>query len=560
MLQKQKTAAAFVAHIKNRRPDLEVFTYVGSRHLQDPHFIGKDGRPSEVDVVAGWEKAGGSFGDYLATQIAGNWKAWKHDRARLGKIDGLNIYEKINPDDHRLNGMFRHNAREGLYHDAARSQKRSDLLSTPHAALFGFFGEGWIGLSSKVNFWYDKNWTAPDFNPLGPYAAASFALAQGLRDRQTISAGSWTVKYFGTEVAMRKFARAFRSLPPVEMKDVPSGADTARVRWIVYKGKRYVSAVSRIPFAQALAIDGRKITLEPFELASFTDDGKAAPSVVGNPPADYVRWVSGRIAEYKKLCTEVRALNPRAVPPAYAKVAQKAEAFLKAGKPYAAEIEAAYGLLEEMRIRKRILDGPKLSAPRVAKGPKPSDNLDAWPKGASDIRADGAENLVGHVYFPTSWTGPSDLSMRVRLAHDGKRLYIGIEVRDNVAHAKDSVTIYLSRNGYLDWISKEKKYDGQYTIKRSSSAGESEKYGPFSFTCREIDGGYIVTGSAPLDKLGVKPGGSIGMLFFASDIDNDGNHPAKHRWALKQAMMVPNEPLFPYWNDARTCGKVVVER
>jgi len=112
----------------------------------------------------------------------------------------------------------------------------------------------------------------------------------------------------------------------------------------------------------------------------------------------------------------------------------------------------------------------------------------------------------------------------------------------------------FKRAGYrTGWVGKWHLHCGSWPA-ADMETGE----GPFTFTSREVEGGYIVTGSAPLDKLVVKPGDSLGMVFSVSDMDNDNNHPAKHSWALKQAMMIPNEPVFVYWNDARTCGKVTL--
>ena len=40
------------------------------------------------------------------------------------------------------------------------------------------------------------------------------------------------------------------------------------------------------------------------------------------------------------------------------------------------------------------------------------------------IYADTGDFLACHLYFPNSWTGPDDLSARLRLANDGKTLYV----------------------------------------------------------------------------------------------------------------------------------------
>ena len=222
-LQSKGIAADVVAHIRRRRPDWEVLTYVGNVRLQTPQFDGKHG-PAAWDVVADWETTGNKpWSAFLAGKVHENWKTWKHDPADLRAIPGLSVYEMFHPDDHRLHDLYRQEPRAMMCYDVDRSPERSVIADTPHAAIFSTFSEGEVGLHKEVNFWYTNPWTAPDFNAAGPFALAPFARAMAHRDRQAISAGTWSMKYFGLEPGMRRFARAFRSLPPVEMQPHEDG-------------------------------------------------------------------------------------------------------------------------------------------------------------------------------------------------------------------------------------------------------------------------------------------------------------------------------------------------
>ena len=68
-------------------------------------------------------------------------------------------------------------------------------------------------------------------------------------------------------------------------------------------------------------------------------------------------------------------------------------------------------------------------------------------------------------------------------------------------------------------------------------------------------------GSAPLADLGLKGGDSIGFLLLVGDYD-DYVPPNLHdsAWATKQILLVPHKPNFVYYEDARTCGNLVIGR
>jgi hypothetical protein len=302
------------------------------------------------------------------------------------------------------------------------------------------------------------------------------------------------------------------------------------------------------------------VKLDPFQIATLADRGTAAPKVEGADSAEYRAFIQSRIGEYEKLFADVKALNAQAAPDVYLKPAQEARKLLEAGNVYAADLTLGAGLGGELQLRKDILDRPVLKAPKVAAAPPNKGDLDAWPKEASDIRSEDGSGLAGHIFFPNSWTGPADLSARVRLAHDGEKLYVGIEVRDSVIVAKDSATISLSKSGYLDWRGQSVKADINWPLAiPPGKEAVNGKSGAFSYVARRTAAGYIFEGSVPLADLGIKPGSSIGFILRVSDSDNTPNLPPKMDWAVKQALLVPHKPNFVYWEDARNSGRLELE-
>ncbi|MGD0999880.1 MAG: sugar-binding protein [Candidatus Brocadiia bacterium] len=559
MLQAKGAAAEVVAHIKARRPNLDVMTFVGNPYLQTPYFDGQYG-PTSWDVIAKWERAGGGdWPAFLAGEILADFTKWRHVPAELEKVAGLQVCEQYAPDDCVTHPLYRQEPRAMIYADTERSQARSDLFRTPYAAIFGTFTEGWIGLHKDLNFWYTKPWTAPELNPAGEFATAAWALAEGQHDRLAITAGGWSVKYFGLDLAMRRFAKAFRALPPVEMAEAPASMDFVKARWAIFKGKRYSSLQNLTPFAVDVEADSTKVRLGPCELATLVDDGTSAPKVVVARCADYENWLRSRCESFARAVKELAAINRDAVPEAYEKLAA-IQWPPPAGALYAADMALSWGLSNEIQLRRDIVQRPEMKAAKLPAAPPMNGNLDAWPKEAADIRAEGGEYLAGHIFFPNSWTGPKDLSARIRLGHDGKSLYLGVEVRDNVLEKGDSFRFSISKSGYADWRTQSVKPDYNWLIevpfdKPQTSGGGQDG---FTYVCRRTPAGYVVEGSAPLESLGLKPGGAMGLLLVISDSDNTPNL-AKESWSRKQEFLYPHKPNFPYWDDARNCGKLIIE-
>jgi hypothetical protein len=461
----------------------------------------------------------------------------------------------FHPDDHRLHIQYRLQPRSPIYYDVARSQHLSDLAGLDHAAIFSSFTEGWIGLLADLNFWYSKKWTAPDMNPPDDLSLASLARAVGHRDRLGISLGAWTVKSYGYEHHLRRFAKAFRSLPPAPLEEVPA-PDTIRARWAMYEGKRHVSLVSLIPFASEVTVDGGQVRLRPYDLVTIADAAQAAPRVTGAAPEAYRQFVLARIARYRQLHAEVKELDPAAAPDVYLQPADQAEALVEAEQLHAADLALGWGLEGELALRRDILAPTEIVAPQIAT-PSFTGSLDDWPQAAADIRAESGEYIPGHLYFPNSWTGPKDLSMRIRLGHDRERLHVGVAVRDSAADEGDGLNMRLSPSNYLDFRSASAKWETAWPVSRPATPSVTAKAGDFSYVARQTQEGYLVEGSAPLESLNLQPGASIGFQVALSDKDQAANL-ARHSWAVKQAMLYPHEPKFAFWSDARNLGRLIL--
>jgi hypothetical protein len=64
--------------------------------------------------------------------------------------------------------------------------------------------------------------------------------------------------------------------------------------------------------------------------------------------------------------------------------------------------------------------------------------------------------------------------------------------------------------------------------------------------------------SIDMAALSLKPGSRIGWIVQVSDDDNTKGL-ANDTWARKSVLLMPNEPAFAYYQDARSCGQLVFE-
>ncbi len=573
LLEKAGIVKEVVEFIKKKRPDWEVMTYVGNKYLQSPYFDGTtiqgNSSPDMVDIVLKWEKEGGDWSKFLAKEVAACLKSWKNDPAEMRKIEGLNFYEMFHPDDHRCHYQYTFQPRAAVYYDVDRSQARSDNAGSNYAAVFSTFNEAWTGLMEGKNFWYRKDWTGPDFNPPLSLSLASLGRVIAHNDRLGITQGTWNVKYFGMETAARRFAKAFRSLPFQILKDVAGAPDTVTVRWVNYKNKRYISIQSKVPFASELFLDGKNIKLPPYELVTLTDNVLTEPKVTAVTCPEYKNFVENRLKNYENIYKGLKALKENAAPEVYLEPLKAAKKLFADGKLYSADVALGFGLEKELELRKDILKRPEVKSAKIISAFELNGNLDNWPKNATDITAEGGEFLAGHVFFPNSWTGPKDLSIRLRLCHDAKMLYLGLEVRDDVLDKTDGCEFRFSGSNYLNFKSKSEKWDFAWQIDapltKEKLSGEGKN--GFKYTCYRTSTGYLVEGSAPLAEINVSSGESIGFQVSVSDRDKEDNLMTTKKgadreivsWARKQNLLYPFKPNFSFWEDARGLGTLILE-
>ncbi len=556
MLRTKGLLEEAVAHVKARRPDWDVITYVGNYYLQTPHFQGRNG-PTTAAVIREWETSTVPWLDFIGAKIAENWRNWKRDPNELQAVPGFHVYEMFHPDDHRLHDLYRQEPRAPIFFDTERSPNRGAKVS--RAAIFGTFTEGFIGLHKDVNWHYTKPWTAPEFNPPEALGMSAFARALGLRDRVALSAGGWSVKYFGLDPHIRRFARHYRRLPAADMVDAPAPpeCDYVVVRWVKQGERRHLYALSLIPFDSTVKVDGREIALQPFDLVSWTDESDGAPKVEGAPPETFRTWVQARLDRYDALRAAVAQLDPAAAPDCYLRHGEAARAAFAQGRVRTADDLLGLGLPNELELRRQILDRPQMTArPTTARIVVNGDTND-WPDDIPPIVSEDGAGIAGHIYFPNSWTGPDDLSARVRLAHDGANLYVLVEVRDDRPHEKDNVRISFSKTGYRDWRADDVKFDLNLQVRRPGEQPTTATQGSARTAARQTLDGFIVEASVPLATLGVTPGGEVGMHVVVQDVDVTDNL-SKHAWAVKQALLIPHAPNFAFWSDARNSGRVFV--
>jgi len=552
---------AFTKFIHAHKPDLRIYTFVGAQDLHDQWF---DDFPG---VMARWEAGAVAWDQFLADEALALWKKWGRDPAMLAEAPGLITVYQYQPDDHAIYDTYAQQPRAMGYYDLDTSVPKSDDIDTRAVMLWNTFFEGWFGLHGETNFWYRKLWVAPDFNASEPYAAAPWARAMEHRDRNVIIAGAWNRKAGGHEASLRRFAKAYRSLPPVEMTDVDvPGGGAVLVRRGVYKGRTYVSVLNTTPFEQAAAVtvDGNvePVGLEPYEMAAMSYDGDVKVAAEATSSTQYTQWIQRRLDTYEKLIAQVGALDPNAAPEAYQNHIQRTRRLFAEGRRRQADLALGFGLPAEMALRKRVLAPPQILAPKI-EGVAAGADLDAWPDKALDLDISSSQYLGAHLYFPNSWTGPEDLSARIRMAHDGKKLYIGMLVRDDVLMDKDALTFFFSPANYRKWLVDDPakaKYELTFQINlpvgEETTAATKGRQG-FVAAARRVEGGYVVTASFDLAGLNLTDN-RLGCSIQIGDHEGKpGTNTA--RWAKETIMIIPNAPTFAYWNDARTCGELVLE-
>ncbi len=543
----------FTNFIHQRKKDLKILTFIGARDLHMEYF-------NDIwSVLSRWENSDIAWNQHLANEVLSLWKKWGRDPAEFTAIKGLTTVYQYQPDDHGIYDSYAQQPRSMFYYDVDNSAQKSDNINTRAVMLWNTFYESWLGLAPDLNFWYRKLWVAPDFNASEPYAGASWARAMEHRDRNIIISGAWNRKSGGHEATLRQFAKSFRELPGVEMEDVTvSGGDAIKVRRALMGNKMFISLLNVSPFPEKVKVSvssgDREIDLTPFSMQTIMINGTSSVSASMKTNELYKKYVMDRIQLFNNLISKVNKINNVAAGPRYSTHAKNASRLLEENKIHAADAALGYGLLSELELRLRILKPQVFIAGRTADELDPGVNLDDWPKNALDIKADNGSYFSTHLYFPNTWNGPADLSARIRICHDGKKLYVGAKVSDSVLQPKDNLTMWLSRENYRNWRENSQKVELlnlgiSAPFDQKSSHGETSDY---TWTAVPVDGGYIFFATIDMQSLKIFPGESIGFLFRIGDHDNTPNLYSAN-WAMDATMLVPHLENFVNWSDARTC-------
>ncbi len=549
----------FTSFIHERKADLKIFTLVGAQDLHHQYFS------DAGDVMARWQGSGEPLQTFLAEEAHRLWTRWGRDPHELGAVDGLTVMYQYQLDDHAIYPSYSQQPRSMLYFDMEQSQAKSDLHDTRATMLFNTFFEAYLGLDTN-NFWYRKQWVAPDFNPAEPSATAAWATAMRHRDRDLLIAGSWNRKGAGLEGSLRRFAQAYRALPPIELDDLAvHGTTPAQARRGVYEDQTYATVLNPTPFEAdvqvTLADEAQALTLAPFEMRTLVHEGDAAVEVRGEAAQAYVDWLDERLTRYATLLEALRALEPEAADAALVSHHELGRELFESGRYQELDVRFGHALTEELKLRQRIVAPPEQAAPRIAGPPSDPFDLDAWPSDAADIVADSGAAIGTHLYYPASWHGPDDLSVRVRLGHDGERLHFAIAVRDDVLTENDTARLHLSTANYRRWLDSRLPFEHTLALPVPHDAATGSARGGLDLHAesRRSEGGYIITGSVSLAQLGVGPGDRVGWVVRVEDHDETPNVYRGADWARNTVMLVPNSPTFAYWDDARTSGELVLE-
>ncbi len=542
----------FREFLRSIAPDLPVFHFLGGRHIHDEYF------PDAGAVLRRWEDGSLPWDEFLGAEADRLWCSWGRDPAAIRRT-GIGTILAYQVDDGRIFDLHQQNPRAFLYHDLEASRAKADLVNGRAAMVWNTFYEGYIGLTPE-NWWYRKLWVAPDFNPAPPLGLHGWILAMSHRDRSILLSGAWNRKAGGMEGSFRAFAQAYRALPSAELEAVRTkGSTPVFVRSVFRRDRRYVCLLNPTPFTQEIRCIGRAIRLSPFSMRTEISDRRDEPEAIGEASAEYVDWLKGRLDRFRATAEGLRALDPTAVRETYARHLARAQALFDRRAYREADEALGFALPKELELRLRILRPETLGVPRIGRAPAAGEDLDAWDPDAADWRTDD-RHMVAGLYLPTPWEGKDDLSARIRAGWDGENLYIGIRVRDQVVDAKDGVTISFSPERYREWA--PQRLESEYMIFFPAPA-EGEPVGiegPLGIrgTSTPLPDGYRVTVVCPLARLPLRNGDRIGWLLRIADDDGaDGVFHAS--WARKQELLFPNDPLFAYHDDARSCSELRLE-
>lgn len=121
-----------------------------------------------------------------------------------------------------------------------------DGAAYPWVQLFDLYWENPSGRERNglsCDWLKECTWRVTTINPGGVHALRDFVVPLRHRDILGFSKGGYLVGTYGMEEHLRRFAAAFRSLPPVVMDDVDGDA-FVKVRACTYEGRRYAYVVN----------------------------------------------------------------------------------------------------------------------------------------------------------------------------------------------------------------------------------------------------------------------------------------------------------------------------
>ncbi len=537
----------FSDYMNKIAPDLELYHFLGGKNIHSQYFYDGD------EVFKRWESGQQSWSEHLAKEMENYWATYKRSPADLAD-NGIHTILTYQSDDYHIFDTYYQNPRAMTYWDLETSKERADLYDTRKAMVWNTFYEGWIGLTPE-NWWYQKLWVAPDFNPSGENALSAWTQAMHHRDRDLLMFGAWNNKGAGHEAKLRKMAKAFRSLPPAELQPVAvNGNSPVLVRSTVYKNKVYVNCINHSAFEQVISVGKQTLTLSPYSMQTLiTSDATLTVSGTVNPA--YTAWLKSRLDTYEKTLQSVSAMDKAATPAAYQRHLKRARDLFAQEQYQAADNALGFGVQHELALRQRILEPPAITVPSVAKAEQLGIDLDAWPKQAADWQTNG-NHIAAHLFFPNAWDGAKDLSARVRACHDADNLYLGVHISDQKLTGKDTCALYFSAENYRKFAQNKEKFESNISIPIPRAQGPQEFKATFDSTgtVQRAKDGYVAVITIAKAKMPLTDN-SIGFVLSVAD-DDATTGLNKAGWARKQALLFPHHPTFAYYADARTCVRM----
>ncbi len=236
--------AEYAGILRERRPDLTLA--VNLYTVLDETNVNADKPADRTDFV----RAARDFGA---------------DMRLLARIPNIQLMNTFSP------GLYRwHRSRRGPFRPAMRVFRTANFVSNayrPFAELGCPFGvnlhdkywEDAIGRTSPLEGlkkWgqHELGWRVSTPVPAEPYALENYAEAMGEADVTVLTKGGFVVGTVGMELALGKWATAFRQLPAVPFTDVPGLDDPVRVRTCARADGDWCSVQNRLPYSLTVSL------------------------------------------------------------------------------------------------------------------------------------------------------------------------------------------------------------------------------------------------------------------------------------------------------------------